>query len=181
MKCIYCKSNCYRKGKRKGVQRYQCKQCKKYQQQNYTRPIISTDKYEWVKSLTCEGCGISSISRLLHITKSSVQRIIERIASKISIAEYNENNQQYEMDELKSYLGKKGNELWVMYAINKSSGQVIDFCVGRRTFLLLFCLIKKVEEKSSRQESHRTISSASPADVPSHEHHSRRFHLFSEA
>ncbi len=48
-------------------------------------------------------------------------------------------------------------------------------------FPLLFSLMKKVAKKSSRQESHRTISSASPADVPSHEHHSRRFHLFSEA
>ncbi len=181
MLCKYCGEKCIKKGVVKHRQRYRCKACKKYQQRVYMLNRISPEQCQWVKELTCEGCGISSISRLLHITKSSVQRVIERIASKISIAEYNENNQQYEMDELKSYLGKKGNELWVMYAINKSSGQVIDFCVGRRTFLLLFCLIKKVAKKSSRQESHRTISSASPADVPPHEHYSRRFHLFSEA
>jgi transposase-like protein len=85
MKCIYCKKQCIKKGKYKTIQRYQCKHCKKYQQQKYSRQTIPEYKYEWVKNLSNEGNGISSISRLLEITKSSVQRIIIRIASKIQI------------------------------------------------------------------------------------------------
>ncbi|MDL2309492.1 IS1 family transposase, partial [Bacteroidales bacterium OttesenSCG-928-C03] len=44
-----------------------------------------------------------------------------------------EENQSYELDELRTYCGSKENELWIMYAINKATGTVIDFCVGRRT------------------------------------------------
>ncbi|MDD2687543.1 MAG: IS1 family transposase, partial [Bacteroidales bacterium] len=72
-------------------------------------------------------------SRLLNISKSSVQRVIERIASKIKKIDYQETEQVYEMDELRTYCGNKQNESWVMYAINKTTGKVIDFCVGRRT------------------------------------------------
>ena len=102
MKCIYCKKECYKKGKRNGIQRYQCKHCRKYQQKRYMRPIIPEHKYDWLIKLNNEGCGISSISRLLKVTKSSVQRIIIRVASKIQIPVYNESNQTYEIDELRT-------------------------------------------------------------------------------
>ncbi len=49
--------------------------------------MIPEEKYEWVKQLNNEGCGISSISRLLEISKSSVQRLIERIASVLKLHE----------------------------------------------------------------------------------------------
>ncbi len=103
MICRYCGRKCIKKGKSGNHQLYQCKTCKKYQQRIYQRTLISEEKYHFIKELTCEGCGISSISRLLHITKSSVQRIITRIAVKITIPVYSEYNQNYEMDELRTY------------------------------------------------------------------------------
>ena len=105
----------------------------KIQQKQYSKPRISQEKYQWVKDLTCEGCGISSIGRLLNIAKSSVQRIIERKGREIAIPKYEEENQNYEMDELRTYCENKKNESWVMYAINKTTGKVIDFYVGRMT------------------------------------------------
>jgi IS1 family transposase len=72
------------------------------------------------------------MSRLLKISKSSVQRLIIRIASTIQIPIYNEENQSYEMDELYTYCGNKKQECWLIYTINKTSGKVIDFSVGRR-------------------------------------------------
>ena len=133
MKCIYCKNECIKKGKYKTTQRYQCKRCKKYQQQKYIHPVIPKSKYDWVLKLNNEGCGISSISRLLQITKSSVQRVIIRIASTLQSPVYNENNQSYEMDELYTYCKNKKQECWIMYAINKVTGTIINFMVGRRT------------------------------------------------
>ncbi len=133
MKCIYCSGECIKTGKKRGIQRYRCKHCGKTQQEHYSKPRISEDKQKWVKKLTCEGCGIGSIGRLLQISKSSVQRIIKHIASRITIPELKEKDQQYEIDELRTYCGNKNNELWVIYAINKHSGQVVDYCVGRRT------------------------------------------------
>jgi insertion element IS1 protein InsB len=37
------------------------------------------------------------------------------------------------MDELRTYIGNKENECWIIYAINKLTKEVIDFAVGRRT------------------------------------------------
>ncbi len=133
MECKYCKSECIKKGKRRGIQRYQCKHCKRNYQESISKHKINTYKYESVRNLTREGSSISSISRLLKISKSSVQRIIERIATKIKKREYQEKDQTYEMDELRTYCGNKKNESWVSYAINKTTGKVIAFCVGRRT------------------------------------------------
>jgi len=65
-------------GVRKNIQRYRCKFCKKYQQATYIKPRIPQEKYDWTVKLNNEGCGISNIARLLEISKSSVQRLIER-------------------------------------------------------------------------------------------------------
>ena len=133
MKCLHCSAPCIKRGKTKNVQRYQCKHCGKFQQEKYTKLRISQKKYQQVKELTGEGCSISSVGRLLRIAKSSVQRIIERIAATIKSPIHTETHQDYEMDELRTYCGNKKNESWLMYAINKKTGVIIDFCVGRRT------------------------------------------------
>jgi len=83
--------------------------------------------------LNNEGMGISSISRILDISKSSVQRIILRLSSMIQKPVFSEYNETYEIDELRTYVGNKKNESWVIYAINKANGNIIDLVVGRRT------------------------------------------------
>lgn len=133
MECSICKGDCIKKGKRHGIQRYQCKACGCYQQQVYIKTRIPEEKYQWVKQLNNEGCGISSISRLLKIFKSSVQRLIERIASNLKMPRIDEKGQSYEIDEIRTFCGNKKNECWIIYAINKTNGSIIDFCVGRRT------------------------------------------------
>ena len=133
MNCHYCNNVCVKSGSRKGVQRYRCKSCKKYQQAAYAKFRIVQEKYDWVVKLNNEGCGISNIARLLQISKSSVQRVIERMAARLPILPPNETGQSYEIDELRTYCGDRKNELWLIYAINRKSKRIIDFLVGRRT------------------------------------------------
>jgi IS1 family transposase len=38
-----------------------------------------------------------------------------------------------EVDELKTYVKRKKNEYWVAYAMNRQTGTVMDFIVGKRT------------------------------------------------
>lgn len=54
------------------------------------------------------------------------------------------------MDELRTYYRNKKNESWVMYAINKSTGKVIDFCVGRRTKENINKVVQSVLELNPR-------------------------------
>ncbi len=80
-----------------------------------------------------EGVGIRAMSRLLKISWSSVQRKLIFLNNQIKKPVLIETNQEYEIDELRTYIGNKENECWIVYAINKSTRQVIDFAVGRRT------------------------------------------------
>jgi IS1 family transposase/transposase-like protein len=133
MKCNYCQNACYKRGKRNGVQQYSYKTCKKYQQAAYTKPRIPQEKHDWTVKLNNEGCGISNIARLLQISKSSVQRVIERVVANLQMSEINETGQSYEIDELRTFCRNKRKELWLIYAINRSSKRIINFVVGRRT------------------------------------------------
>jgi transposase-like protein len=114
MECKYCKGQCKKAGKYKSIQRYQCKTCKRYQQESYTRERIPQEKYDGVCWLNNEGNGISSIARLLAISKSSVQRTIIRIASALKMPVCQETGQCYQVDELRIYCGNKGEECWVI-------------------------------------------------------------------
>jgi len=151
MNCIYCNENCIKRGKSGLVQRYQCKSCKKSQQAHYSKPRIPQEKYEWTVKLSNEGCGISNIARLLEISKSSVQRLIERIVANLKTPEINERGQCYEIDELRTYCGNKRNELWLIYAINRYTKCIIHFVVGRRTkenIAIVVSTIQKLQPKA---------------------------------
>ncbi|MCL2593885.1 MAG: IS1 family transposase [Defluviitaleaceae bacterium] len=151
MRCKFCEKICIKKGKAKNVQRFQCTCCKKYQQANYVKPRIPQEKYDWTVRLNNEGCGISNIARLLEISKSSVQRLIERIVANLQMPKINEYGQSYEIDELRTYCGNKRNELWLIYAINRCSKQVINFVVGKRTkenIAIVVSVLQKLHPKA---------------------------------
>jgi insertion element IS1 protein InsB len=133
MKCQYCQSSCSKKGCYKKRQLYRCKSCLKYQRSTYLKVKIGCEKLDLLRRLNREGNSISSISRLLSISKSSVQRKLLELAGQIEKPVCKEQNQKYEIDELKTYLGKKSNECWIIYALNRTTGKTIDYMVGRRT------------------------------------------------
>ena len=42
------------------------------------------------------------------------------------------NQPEVKVDELRTFIGRKGNEYWLAYAPNKENDQVVDFVLGRR-------------------------------------------------
>ncbi|MCC6683661.1 MAG: IS1 family transposase [Bacteroidia bacterium] len=133
MNCPNCKNRCIRKVYFRNIQRYQCKVCSRYTQNTYTRPRINAETVRQVAALLCEGMSISSISRYLHIAKSTTQRIILRSAAQCTMRSNHSLHGEYEMDELRTYVGNKRNESWVIYSINKKTRQVVHFVAGKRT------------------------------------------------
>lgn len=79
--------------------------------------------------------GIRNISRFLRISASNVIYQIKQLAATIRKSIVNEQNQEYEIDELHTYIGKNipANYCWITYAINRKTKQVIDWVVGKRT------------------------------------------------
>lgn len=133
MKCHHCNSNCIKKGKTHlAIQKYRCLNCKKYQREEYKSLAFKGGTEKKVVALLKESCGIRSISRILQISTTTVLLIIKRMADKIKKPVV-KMNKEYEADELKTYVKKKKNEQWIIYAIDKRTRQVADFRVGRRT------------------------------------------------
>ena len=78
-----------------------------------------------------EGCGIRSIARLLHISANTVLTRIKTIAAVINQPTIY-TDRMYEVDELRTYIGNKTRECWIIYALDKQTGQVVDVKVGSR-------------------------------------------------
>ena len=113
------------------IQKLQCLECKKHQQEEYKRKGCCGKIANQVKTLVKESCGIRSISRILKISATTVIAVIKREAEKIEKPKV-KMGRNYEADELKTYVKKKKNEQWVIYAIDKKTKQVADFRIGRR-------------------------------------------------
>jgi insertion element IS1 protein InsB len=134
MDCKYCFRNCQCAGKQKnGTQRYFCKTCKKYQQNTYLYQAYYGTVNKTIKLLVCESVGIRGIGRVLKIAAGTVLNRIKAIAAGISKPPTSLHQSAFEVDELWTYIGRKDNEYWLAYALNKTTRKVIDFVIGKRT------------------------------------------------
>jgi insertion element IS1 protein InsB len=50
----------------------------------------------------------------------------------------------FEVDELWTYIGRKEDEYWIAYALNRQTRQVVDFIIGKRTKATLKELIDRL-------------------------------------
>jgi IS1 family transposase len=82
--------------------------------------------------------GISSISRILNIPKSSVQMLIMRAAAKLASPLLTGINQEYEIG------------CYVVYAINRETRQIVDFTIGNRSRMNISNLKERVLSLSPR-------------------------------
>lgn len=153
------------------MQKYYCKNCNKYQRENYCYRLTAPADDLNIKKLNNEGMGISSMSRYLKIAKTTVRRRILIISNKLKQKEILEMNQVYEVDEMQTFIGRNHPSCYayITYAINRAIGKVIDFIVGRRSKEMIGKVIQKLLSLSPKriytdglQVCHR------PACSPSH-------------
>jgi IS1 family transposase/transposase-like protein len=135
MNCNQCDAACIKRGVRKQVQQYYCKTCHKYQRSQYRNKRVTEDNIKMIITLHNEGVGINGIARILHLAASTVNKYLKVSADSICSAPLNEIRQEYEIDEMRTYVKSKtsDNVTWIMYAINKKTRRIIHFIVGRRT------------------------------------------------
>jgi insertion element IS1 protein InsB len=134
MECKYCGKACIKWGQQKtGCQRYYCNGCNKTQQAVYSSNACEKNINRQISKLVCESVSIRGIGRVLCVAVSTVMRKIKCIAGSIIKPAVPLNRPCFEMDELRTYLGHKGNEYWIAYAICPDTKAVIDFAVGKRS------------------------------------------------
>ena len=145
MKCQFCEGKCQKAGKQKnGTQKHYCSQCKKYQQKIYRYKAYESRTSPMISELMCEGLGIRSTARVLKIGINTVLRRIVLIAASISKPPIPQNQPSFEVDELWTYIGRKENEYWLAYGLDRKTGLVVDFVVGKRTKATLKILIDRL-------------------------------------
>ncbi|MBL7706332.1 MAG: IS1 family transposase [Taibaiella sp.] len=135
MDCIYCCKPCIKKGIKNKVQTYYCKGWFKYQRTNSVPDKIKKEQKFWIIKYNNEGMSIRSMGRILKLSPSSVVRMLRFISGTIQKPVLAEQNKEYEIDELCTYIGKNvpSNYCWITYAINRKTKQVVNWFVGKRT------------------------------------------------
>lgn len=152
LKCVCCSSNLIVKnGKtRKGKQRFICKDCSKSFIEDYTYNACKSNTNQQIILFTKEGLGIRSTARVLKI---SVTTLLKRI---ISIAKNIEQppivkGKTYEVDEMRTFIGKKSRLRWIVYALERETGKVVNYNVGRRTNKTLKRVLKSLEISNAKK------------------------------
>jgi insertion element IS1 protein InsB len=117
MECQFCKGECQKAGKQKnGTQKHYCTWCKKYQQANYVYKAYRKTVNESICQLVCESVNIRGIARVLEISVGTVLRRIRQMGKRICKPAIVLNQPELEVDELRTFIGRKGNEYWLAYA-----------------------------------------------------------------
>lgn len=136
--CPMCYSNqSVKNGRtRTGKQQFRCKNCGKHFIGFYSYCAYKSDINSQIIVLVKEGVGIRGIARILKISTSTLLRRIRSIASKLR-PPYILKGKQYEVDEIKTFVGNKRRKIWIAYALERESRQVVSFKVGSRTHATL--------------------------------------------
>lgn len=113
-------------------QQYFCRDCGKRFISHYTYRAYQSSTNDQIIRLLKEGVGMRGIARLLRISVVTLFSRIRRIASKLR-PPYILKGKQYEVDEIKTFIGNKKRKIWIAYALERESRRVVSFKVGSRT------------------------------------------------
>jgi insertion element IS1 protein InsB len=108
--------------------------CNKFQQSHYSNQACLAGQADRIVLLYLEGLGIRSLSRVLKISTNTILSVLYRESLKLSRPLFVLKTGKVEIDELQTYIrNKKTNKIWIAYALERSTGKVIDFRVGNRS------------------------------------------------
>lgn len=169
MICRHCSGRCIKKGFIKDRQRYQCRECLKYQQEEYSLKRFT--EITLLTHLNNEGMSISSIARILKVSKTTIIRKLKYLSSNLTVLRPKGQQQEY---ELYTYVGNKENECWIMYAINRSTRKVIECAIGKRTTENIRLVVEKVLTLKPKK-IYTDLLNIYPALIPASVHKASRY------
>jgi len=101
-------------------QQYVCKRCGQRFLDFYTYKAYLPNINRLIIQFIKEGLGIRSIARLLKISPTTLLKRICFIANQVSQPVIT-SGQSYELDEMRFFIRKKSNPMWLVYAIDKNT------------------------------------------------------------
>lgn len=132
--CQYCDGQCVKNGlQHNGIQRLKCKVCKKTQQRVYNYGACRQVQRKLFWSCLVNGCSLRGTQRITGIAVSTQIRLIKAKGRKLVANQHYNKGDIYELDEMRTYVGRKKNPIWVIMAVSRTTRQIVDMQVGYRT------------------------------------------------
>ena len=145
MNCRYCQGKCVKNGKQaNGIQRYLCEHCGKSQQANYQYAACEQKTRDLFLRCLKIGSSLRGVQYVTGVAVSTQLRWIKALSKSVKPPAKIRLYDEYEVDELCTYVGHKGRRRWVISAISRSTRQVIDVQVGTRSMKNLSLVVKKL-------------------------------------
>ena len=127
-------------------QNYLCKDCGRQFIADHELDYegCKTRVFEQVKRAFVRGCGIRDIAEIFGISTDTVLSFLKkcRFEVKPSKKDYD----SLEIDEFWSFVGKKKDKVWLIYAYHKETGEIVAWVFGKRNLLTAKRLRKRIEE-----------------------------------
>jgi IS1 family transposase len=159
--------------KRNGVQNYLCGDCGRQFIADSDRVYQGTLWIvgELIKRMLVRGCGIRDISFILGVT---VRKVLDTLRKE----DYRLHPRRpyygsLEIDEFWTYVGKKTNKVWLIYAYHRASGEVVAYVWGKRDTETAKRLVEELKASGVKYGQLRTDKWDSFAEAFSGEPHLR--------
>ena len=174
MECRYCEGECIKRGKRKGVQKYSCNLCHKYQQKDYKNTLLTKEEEKRIRQYNAERVSFRGMARILNCSAATIQRKILKLSKGVNLPWRSEICEEYEIDEICCYTTreKKESNIWLTYAINRKSKSIISYSIGRRnnaTMIDAILPVLNLHPKRVYTDKYPVYKSIIPKDVLSNQ------------
>ena len=148
IKCPACLSDSIKKNglKSYGKQTYKCKDCNRQFIGDHalTYQGCHSQKDSKIRQLMVRGSGIRDIADVEKISKGKVLSTLKKCNYQIAPKQ-----SQYdclEVDELWTFVGKKTNRHWLIYAYHRATGVIVAYIWGKRDLKTVKKLKAKLQE-----------------------------------
>ncbi|MCA4775784.1 IS1 family transposase [Empedobacter falsenii] len=143
--CSNCSTKLIKHGKTKnGNQRYKCKNFQKTSVEFYHYNAYLSTINSNIIQLTKEGLGIRSTAHYLQISPTTLLKRLLEIASKIIPSKLTIEDQEFQIDELRTFHKKRLKPIWITYTFSLQTRKIHTFHVGYRTIEIFKKLLNPI-------------------------------------
>lgn len=144
MDCKRCTLSCVKAGKqRNGKQKYICKKCCLYQQDDYVYSACKREVHDQFSRMNRLGCGSLKMAHFLGISINTLQKWVRKALA--LEADYKlKSDGIYDIDEMQTCVGTKENKVWITYGWSVEKRVAIALHIGRRSSEALEKVTSKV-------------------------------------
>ncbi|RFS13987.1 IS1 family transposase [Emticicia sp. C21] len=131
--------------KKNKVQNYKCSDCKKQFQYEYLYWGANIRVKRQIIRMLVHGSGITDIANVLGISKGCVIRTMLKIGLSITLKPSKKHYHKVQIDELHSFVSKKGKKVWIIYAYAVETNEIIAVTAGKRSKRQVKDLFKRLQ------------------------------------